>query len=187
MGQSKVAYRYAKALFDLALETGKVDEVHADLNTIQQANQNELKSILGSPVIGSEKKTAIFEAVFAQHVQPITISFFKLIFHKGRSVAIKDIIEAYFDKYRIHKGIKVVEMTTAVAVSDQVRQSIVKELQQNKMLSGKSIELKEKVDASILGGLVLQVDDKLFDASIKHDLQFIKKQFIKNMYVSQIK
>jgi F-type H+-transporting ATPase subunit delta len=55
------------------------------------------------------------------------------------------------------------------------------------MLSGKSIELKEKVDASILGGLVLQVDDKLFDASIKHDLQFIKKQFIKNMYVSQIK
>jgi F-type H+-transporting ATPase subunit delta len=174
MGQSKVAYRYAKALFDLALETGKVDQVHAD-------------SLLSSPVIGSDKKTSIFEAVFAQHVQPVTVSFFKLIFHKGRAVAIKDIIEAYFDKYRAHKGIKVVEMTTAVSVSDEVRQSIVKELQQNKMLSGKSIELKEKVDASIIGGIVLQVDDKLFDASIKHDLQFIKKQFIKNMYVSQIK
>jgi F-type H+-transporting ATPase subunit delta len=110
-----------------------------------------------------------------------------LIFHKGRAVAIKDIIEAYFDKYRLHKGIKVVEMTTAVAVSDEVRQSIVKELQNNKMLAGKSIELKEKVDPSLIGGLVMQVDDKLFDASIKHDLQFIKKQFINNMYVSQIK
>jgi F-type H+-transporting ATPase subunit delta len=187
MGHSKVAYRYAKALFDLALETGKVDQVHADLNTIQQANHKELSTLLGSPVIGSDKKTSIFEAVFAQHVQPITVSFFKLIFYKGRAVAIKDIIEAYFDKYRLHKGIKVVEMTTAVAVSDEVRQSIVKELQNNKMLAGKSIELKEKVDPSIIGGLVMQVDDKLFDASIKHDLQFIKKQFIKNMYVSQIK
>jgi F-type H+-transporting ATPase subunit delta len=187
MGQSKVAYRYAKALFDLAIETGKVDQVHADLKTIQQANHKELYTLLSSPVIGSDKKTSIFEAVFAQHVQSVTVSFFKLIFHKGRAVAIKEIIEAYFDKYRAYKGIKVVEMTTAVSVSDEVRQSIVKELQQNNMLSGKSIELKEKVDASIIGGLVLQVDDKLFDASIKHDLQFIKKQFIKNMYVSQIK
>ena len=46
--------------------------------------------------------------------------------------------------------------------------------------------LKEKVDASIIGGIVLQVDDKLFDASIKHDLQTIKRQFINNMYVSQL-
>lgn len=187
MGQSKVAYRYAKALFDLASETGKVDQVQADLHTVQQANQGELKTLLGSPVISSDKKTSIFEAVFAKHVQPITASFFKLIFHKGRAVAIKDIIEAYFDKYRVHKGIKVVEMTTAVSVSEEVKQAIVKELQNNKMLAGKTIELKEKVDASIIGGLVLQVDDKLFDASIKHDLQFIKRQFIKNMYVSQIK
>jgi len=186
MGQSKVAYRYAKALFDLALETGKVDQVHADLNTIQQANHKELSSLLVSPVIGGDKKTAIFEAVFAQHVQPLTISFFKLIFHKGRSVAIKDIIDAYFDKYRLHKGIQVVEMTTAVAVTEEVKQAIVKELQNNKMLAGKTIELQEKVDASIIGGLVVQVNDKLFDASIKHDLQFIKSQFIKNMYVSQI-
>jgi len=42
------------------------------------------------------------------------------------------------------------------------------------------------VDPSIIGGLIVQVDDKLFDASIKHDLQHIKRQFIKNMYVSQL-
>jgi F-type H+-transporting ATPase subunit delta len=109
-----------------------------------------------------------------------------LIFNKGRSVAIKDIIEAYFEKYRLHKGIKVVEMTTAVSISDEVKQAIVKELQNINMLEGKTIELREKVDASIIGGIVLQVDDKLFDASIKHDLQTIKRQFIKNMYVSQL-
>lgn len=186
MGHSKVAYRYAKALFDLALETGNVDEVHLDLTQINRVNHKELSAILGSPVIGGEKKIAIFEAVFSNHVQPITTSFFKLIFNKGRSVAIKDIIEAYFDKYRLHKGIKVVEMTTAVSLSEEVKQAIVKELQHINMLVGKTIELKEKVDASIIGGIVVQVDDKLFDASIKHDLQTIKRQFIKNMYVSQL-
>jgi F-type H+-transporting ATPase subunit delta len=186
MGHSKVGYRYAKALFDLALETGKVDDVQVDLTQINKVNHKELSAILSSPVIGGEKKIAIFEAVFSNQVQPITISFFKLIFNKGRSVAIKDIIEAYFDKYRLHKGIKVVEMTTAVSISDEVKQAIVKELQNINMLEGKTIELREKVDASIIGGIVLQVDDKLFDASIKHDLQTIKRQFIKNMYVSQL-
>ena len=186
MGHSKVAYRYAKALFDRALETGKVDDVHADLTQIKKVNHKELSAILGSPVIGGEKKIAIFEAVFSNHVQPITISFFKLIFNKSRSLAIKDIIEAYFDKYRLHKGIKVVEMTTAVSISEDVKQAIVKELQNINMLVGKTIELKEKVDASIIGGILLQVEDKLFDASIKHDLQTIKRQFINNMYVSQL-
>jgi hypothetical protein len=71
MGQSKVAYRYAKALFDLALETGKVDQVHADLNTIQQANHKELSSLLVSPVIGGDKKTAI---CFSKHVFEIKSS-----------------------------------------------------------------------------------------------------------------
>ena len=77
-------------------------------------------------------------------------------------------------------------MTTAVSISEDVKQAIVKELQNINMLVGKTIELKEKVDASIIGGILLQVEDKLFDASIKHDLQTIKRQFINNMYVSQL-
>jgi F-type H+-transporting ATPase subunit delta len=99
---------------------------------------------------------------------------------------INNIVDAFLDMYRLNKGIKVVEVTTAVAVTDEVRSAIIKKLEENSMLKGKSIELKEKVDPSILGGLVVQVDDKLFDASIRHDLQHIKRQFIKNMYVSEI-
>jgi F-type H+-transporting ATPase subunit delta len=54
-------------------------------------------------------------------------------------------------------------------------------------LTASELELKEKVDASIIGGLVVQIEDKLFDASIKHDLLDIKRQFIKNMYVRDIR
>jgi F-type H+-transporting ATPase subunit delta len=142
--------------------------------------------MLMSPVVKGEKKIAIFEAVFSKHIQPLTNSFFKLIFSKGRSVAINEIILAFIEKYRDQKGIKLVELTTAVEVSKEIQDNISSLLKENQLLKGKSIELKTNVDASIIGGLVVQVDDQLFDASIRHDLQVIKKQFIENMYISKI-
>ena len=186
MRQTKVASRYAKALFDLALETGKLEEVRDDLALISGVDHPELKVLLASPIIRGDKKIAIFEAVFARSVQAVTTAFFRLIFSKGRSLAIAEMIESYASLYREHKGIKVVELTTAVPVSDEINSEIALLLSKNKMMQDKTIELKDKVDPAILGGLVVQVDDQLFDASIRHDLQFIKRQFIKNMYVSEI-
>lgn len=187
MRQTKVAQRYAKALFDLALETGKVEEIKNDLDTINGVKHPELQILLVSPVITGEKKTSVFDAVFASHIQPLTTSFFKLVFTKGRSVAIKEIVSAFMNMYRIHKGIQVVELTTAIPLSEETRNSVKAILQQNVMLLNKTIELNEHVDASLIGGMVVQVDDKLFDASIRHDLQFIKRQFVKNMYVQEIR
>jgi len=186
MRQTKVAQRYAKAIFDLAVETSKLEEVKNDFELIQSVQNKDLHLILMSPIVKGEKKIAIFEAVFSKHIQPITSSFFKLIFSKGRSVAINDIINAFIEKYRIQKGIKLVELTTAVEVSKEIQGNISAVLKENSLLKGKSIELKTKVDSSIIGGLIVQVDDKLFDASIRHDLQVIKKQFIENMYISKI-
>jgi F-type H+-transporting ATPase subunit delta len=186
MRQTKVAQRYAKALFDLALETGKVEEVKNDLDTISNVNHSELNIFFVSPVIAGDKKSSVFDAIFASHIQPLTASFFKLVFSKGRSVAIKEILDAFLEMYRNHKGIQIVELTTAVSMTEGMKAELINILQENVMLKNKTIELKEHVDASILGGLVVQVEDKLFDASIQHDLQHIKKQFIKNMYVKQI-
>lgn len=187
MRQPKVANRYAKALFDIALEQGRLEEVKRDIELIGRTQHRELAVLLASPVVTGEKKTAVFEAVFATHVSPLTVAFFKLIFDKGRSIAIKEILEAFVSKYKVHMGIQVVKVTTAVALTDEGRAQISTGLKDNKMLAGKTIELQESVDAAIIGGLVVQVEDKLFDASIKHDLQHIKRQFIKNMYIRDIR
>lgn len=186
MRQTKVAQRYAKAIFDLAVETSKLEEVKNDFALIQSVQHKELHMMLMSPVVKGEKKVAIFEAVFSRHIQPLTNSFFKLIFSKGRSIAINEIILAFINKYRIQKGIKLVELTTAIEVSKDIQEKISSILQENQILKGKSIELNTKVDPSIIGGLIVQMEDKLFDASIRHDLQVIKKQFIENMYISKI-
>jgi F-type H+-transporting ATPase subunit delta len=186
MGQLKVAKRYGKALFDLALESGKLEEAMQDLTLIKSLSHKDLAIVLVSPVVTSYKKVNIFTAIFAKHIQPLTLAFFKLVFLKGRSIAIKEIIEAFSSMYREQKGIKVVKLTTAIPLSDDIKKIIGQELQKSSLLTGKTIELNEKVDPSIIGGLTIQVDDQLFDASIKHDLQHIKRQFIKNMYVSEI-
>lgn len=186
MYQIKVAQRYAKAIFDLAVETSKLEEVKTDLELIRSVQHKDLQLMLMSPVIKSEKKSAIFEAVFSKHIQPLTNSFFKLIFSKGRAVAFNEIIFAFISKYRTLKGIKLVELTTAQEVSKEIQEKVSVVLAGHKNFIGKRIELTSKVDPSIIGGFIVQVEDQLFDASIRHDLRVIKKQFIENMYISKI-
>ncbi|MEY3152808.1 MAG: synthase subunit delta, partial [Bacteroidota bacterium] len=84
------------------------------------------------------------------------------------------------------KGIQLVQLTTAVEVSTDIKNKVSSLLKEHKLLKGKSIELVSNVDASIIGGLIVKLDDQLFDASIRHDLKVIKKQFIENMYISKI-
>ena len=187
MRQTRVAGRYSKALFDLANETGQVEEVRKDIDLIRSVKHDEFSRVLASPVINGEKKVSIFSAVFEGKISPLTLSFFKLIFMKGRSDVMKDILESFDDHYRVWKGIDVIELTTAVPMDDTVRAQMRKRFEELPRYKGRTVELREKVDEKILGGFVAQFEDLLYDASIRHDLQYIKKQFIENMYVQKIR
>ncbi|MFN5937532.1 MAG: ATP synthase F1 subunit delta [Sphingobacteriales bacterium] len=187
MRQPKVASRYAKALFDLAVETGALEKVKDDINTIAAAAVGDLNTVMVSPVIRGDQKEKIFAAIFGDKVSPLTISFFNLVFKKGREVAIREIMEAYMDLYRAHHHIQKVEITTATPVEPQVHQQILDSMRKVEGYEQAKFDVSPKVDPSIVGGFVLQVGDNLFDASIRHDLQTIKKQFIENMYVQNIR
>lgn len=187
MRQSKVASRYAKALFDLALETSVLEKIKEDIRLIAATTVGELHAVMMSPVIRGDKKEKIFAAVFGDKVNALTTSFFTLLFRKGREVAIRDIMEAYMELYRKHHKIQRVEITTAVSVDEKVHQKILESMHQMKGYEQMQFDVQAKVDPSIVGGFVLQVGDTLFDASIRHDLQVIRKQFIENMYVQKIR
>jgi F-type H+-transporting ATPase subunit delta len=187
MRQTRVAGRYSKALFDLANETGQVEEVRKDIDLIRSVKHDEFSRVLASPVINGEKKVAIFSGVFSGKISPLTLSFFNLIFKKGRSEVLKDILESFDDHYRAWKGIDVIELTTAEALNDTARSQMLKRFQELPRYKNRTVELREKVDEKIIGGFVAQFEDLLYDASIRHDLQYIKKQFIENMYVQKIR
>lgn len=187
MRNSRVANRYSKALMDLAIETSQVEAVKKDIENISLATTGELNQVLLSPVIGHEKKVKIFSAIFSGKITNLTESFFNLVFAKGREVVLTDILKEFNDEYRRMQGIKVLELTTATPVSEGLKADIKAKFEALPQYKGVKMEITEKLDENILGGFLAQVDDQLFDASIRRDLAVIKKQFVENMYVQKIR
>jgi F-type H+-transporting ATPase subunit delta len=187
MRNKLVAQRYAKALMDLSIERNELEQVKADIDLIRASLTPELKMVMNSSVISGQKKTEIFRAIFKGRLIPLTFSFFDLVFSKRREVVLTEIVDEFNEKYRNLKGIEIIEITTAVEVSDDIKKDIQKRFQALKQFQNKTIEIKSKVDQNILGGFIAKGRDILFDASVKHDLQHIGRQFIENMYIQRIR
>ncbi len=187
MRQYKVANRYAKALFTLAVETNQLDTVIKDMKLIQAVDHEEFRRVIGSPIISGDKKADLFRAVFGNRISELTSKFFNLVFQKGRVTSLSEIRQEFENQYRAYKKIRIMKLTTAVDVSDEVKEDIRQRVQNIERFRGSTLQLEHSVDESIVGGFVLQVDDELYDASIRHDLNFIRKQFVENMYVQKIR
>lgn len=187
MQNKLAAQRYAKALIDLAIERSQLEEVKADIDLIRATMTPDFEKVLLSPVITDHKKSQIFKAVFEGRVSQLTFSFFDLVFSKRREWILREIAEAFFEKYRELKGIEVIEITTAVEISDDLKKTIHDRFQNLPKFQNKTIEIKSKVDESILGGFIAQSHDILFDASVKNDLQYIGRQFLENLYIQRIR
>jgi F-type H+-transporting ATPase subunit delta len=187
MRQYKVANRYAKALFTLAVETNQLEEVNKDIELIRAVEHEEFRRIILSPIINGDKKVALFDAVFGGRISKLTQSFFNLVFQKGRMTSLIEIRDDFALQYREYKGIKIMKLTTAVPVSDETKENIRKRILDIERYKNSTLILEEKVDPSLVGGFVIQIDDELFNASIKNDLEFIKNQFVENMYIQKIR
>ncbi|HRO44114.1 MAG TPA: ATP synthase F1 subunit delta [Flavipsychrobacter sp.] len=187
MQNPRLAARYAKSLLDLAVEQNQLDTTLADVKLLDQiASQSpEFAVVLRSPVIKADKKQAVVEAVLGNRLSPLTKAFVTLLVAKGRESNLVEISRAFIAQYKDLKRIKTVKLTTAVPVSDAVKQKIMQRA--TATLNNNQVELIEKVNPDIIGGFVLEMDDKLFDASIRRDLNDVRAQFKKNIYVSQLR
>ncbi|MFY7963625.1 MAG: ATP synthase F1 subunit delta [Chitinophagaceae bacterium] len=187
MPNPRLANRYAKSLIDLAVEKGQLEVVYADMKFLQAAckNSKELVSMLQSPIITADKKDKVLEAITAGKATEITTSFNKLLVKKGREFELPEIVEAYIEQYNAIKGIHKVKLTTAIEVSQELKQSIIEKAVKESGVN--SVELETKVDTDLIGGFVLEFNNNLVDASIARDLRDIRKQFSKNLYVPAIR
>ncbi len=183
----RLATRYAKSLLDLAVERGELEKVFADMEYLQAVckGHREFTNLLKSPIVNPDTKKKIVEAVTAGKISELTKSFNALLISKGRESNLPEITTAFIRQYKEFKDIHTVKVTTAVPISDNVRQSI---KEQVKKASGyDNIELDEKIDDGIIGGFVLQIGDKLIDASIAYDLRNIARQFENNDFIYKIR
>src|SRR5215831_12511344 len=187
MQNKLVAQRYAKALIDLAVERNELEKAKTDIDFIRACMTPELRMVMASPVISDKKKTEVFRTIFKEKLSPLTYSFFDLVFSKRREWVLPEIADEFIEKYREIKGIEIIEITTAVDISDELKTNIQKRFQNLPRFQNKTVEIRSKVNPDILGGFIAQSHDILFDASIKNDLYSIGRQFIENMYIQRIR
>ena len=187
MPNPRLAARYAKSIIDLCVEQNSLEETLADMKYLGGVckESKDFTNVLRSPVINADKKHNIIDAVVGAQLKPLSKAFVNLLVSKGREENLPEIAEAFVQQYKELKNIKTVTVTTATPMSDSVKQSIMTKVVA--ALPDASIEMREVVREDIIGGFVLQMDDKLFDASIRRDLYDVKKQFSKNIYVAELR
>lgn len=187
MQNPRLAGRYAKSLLDLSIEQGGLEATLNDMQLVDSTcrQSREFTVVLRSPVIKADKKEAIINAVLGSSLSPLTKGFISLLVGKGREANLPEIASAFIAQYKAMKGIRPVKLTTAAPVDDRVKESIRQKVAAS--MPGQTVELESKVDPSLIGGFVLEVGDKLIDVSIRRDLHDVKKQFLENLYVQNIR
>ncbi len=179
MNESKISVRYSKALFLSAREKGIVDRVRQDMMLLLEISAFEdVRDLITSPVIQSSVKKGALNEIFKDRVESITLSLILLTVANNRESFLPGIARSFIDKADRFNGITKVTLTTAIPVSDSVRQSI-KGLIEKSMTT--TVDMEEKQDPGITGGFLLKVEDTFVDASVKSQLRRIKKQITKEI------
>lgn len=172
---SRAAIRYAKAILDIATASGKSEAVNADMKSITAAlaESHELQVFLSSPVVRLEaKKNALLE-IFAG-VQQETQSLFQLLFTNKRFEILGAIAKQYAHLYDESIGVEIAKVTTAIPMTPELESKIMTKIAE---LSTKKITVENIVDPSIIGGFVLRVGDKQYNASVAAKLNELKREF----------
>lgn len=180
MANSRAAHRYAKALLDLAVEQNILEQVHTDMQLLAATceENRSLVNMLQSPIVPHYKKFAVLKEIFKSRVSPVSFSIFEIITRKNREEILFDVAKQFHAQYNLYKGIQAAQVVTTFPIDDALRNQFKTIVQE---ASGKpQVELKEKIDPSLIGGFVIQIGDKLIDESVKGKLQALKQQFSKN-------
>ncbi|HKH62102.1 MAG TPA: ATP synthase F1 subunit delta [Flavitalea sp.] len=183
----RLAARYAKSLIGLATEQNQLEDVYRDMILLQSVckSNRDFVNLLRSPIVTPDKKESILQAAISGSVTELTTSFNRLLIKKGREAVLPEIADAFIEQYKHQKGIHIVKLTTAVPVSEEVKQAIISKVQS--LTPMKTVELQTEVQENIIGGFLLEVGDTLVDASISYDLNKIRSQFLNNDFIYKIR
>ncbi|MES2701690.1 MAG: ATP synthase F1 subunit delta [Bacteroidota bacterium] len=187
MQNPRLASRYAKSLLDLAVEQNGLDATLKDMQLLRSIfrSSRELEVMLGSPVISGDKKLNVMNAVLKEYkVNALTTSFITLLISKGREATLSQIVTSFVEQYNTLKNIRTVRLTTAAPLTDGLKSSISTKIAG--YMPTDTIEMRTSVDESLIGGFVLEIGDRLFDASVKKSLQDLKSKVVDHTYESKI-
>ena len=182
MISSKITYRYAKALLDLAISENLMKECLADMKLLDKVckENSELVLLFKSPIINTDKKISIIKEVFENKLSKISTLFIEIISNKNRESLIPLIAQNFIALHKTHNKIATAKVITASPLDKSLR------LQVEDYIKSKTdfdLDLIEEVDESIIGGAIVKMGDQQLDGSIKRSIKELKNTYNKNLYI----
>jgi F-type H+-transporting ATPase subunit delta len=164
-----VAHVYSDALFEVAIEENKIDQLFQELQEITDLFKSypEFFELFKTPKISVEDKKKSIEVVFKGKISDEMMNFLKIILDKRRSSAIFTIKNEFDKKVYAHKGIEKATVESAIALEEAQLKGLEVKLSE---MTGKQIELKNVINKDVLGGLLLRVGDKVVDGTLRKRL-----------------
>jgi F-type H+-transporting ATPase subunit delta len=172
--QSRAAIRYAKAIFEIAIEENAIENVFNDMNVIDSLSNDssDFRNLLtNSQIKYQDKKNAILSLI--ESYSGLTVKLIDLLINNKRVYIVNDIAKSFIQLYNRHNDIKEAVVITATPINKDLEEKILSKIN---VADIKSINLKNIVDPSILGGFIIRFDGKEYNASVKQNLNNLKTE-----------
>lgn len=168
------ARRYAEAAFEVALRDDQLDRWRDDLAVAADIlGRPEVESIVRSPAVSLAQRLGLVSDLLATRIQPGALRLVSLLVSRGRASVLPRVSEEYARRLNTHRGIVTATVTSAVPLTADQTAAIRSRVE---TMAGSAVELHTVVDPGLLGGLTIQVRDRLLDASIRGRLERLRDQ-----------
>lgn len=169
-----ISKEYASALFELAAEGGAEREFADALRFIEKelSAQPDYMTLLSSPNIPKDERCALLDRAFSDSVPEYVMSMTKLLCERGRMRDFGEVAREYDSLYRALELISDARITSVVELTDEEKKALVARLEN---MCHRKVRPTYEIDPSILGGIVVRMDDTLIDGSLKRKLKDVKE------------
>ncbi|HBK71397.1 MAG TPA: ATP synthase F1 subunit delta [Flavobacteriaceae bacterium] len=178
MRESRAAIRYAKAVLSLSTDLKQADKVNEDMLLMHSTidGSEKLQSLLKSPVVKSNVKKSALLAVFS-NINKTSQSLINQLIENKRLSLLSEVAKQYTILFDLSKGSEIAKVITAVALTKDLEQKVLAKV---KEITGKNVTLESTIDPTIIGGFILRVGDKQFDASVSGKMNNLRRALINN-------
>ncbi len=177
MKDTRVAKRYAAALFGVAQRDGILDAVAQDITLIERfvGEVPYLRAVLLQPLITEDRKLKVVDDAFGDRVTASSLNFVKLLIRKRREDLISECIAEFRHLVAEAQNRVSARATTAVPLTELQTQQMVAGLEK---MTGKTVTLTTEIDPAILGGAVIRMGDTVIDGSVRGSLERLERQLM---------
>ena len=174
MSSTRAAIRYAKAILEIASSKNAANDVSNDMFLISSTIKEnvELDTFIQNPTIKVEVKENALLEVFAS-TNGVTKSLFHLLFENKRFEILGAVASEYTKLFAEMNGVEVAKVTTAIPMDADLEAKVKAKIA---TFSDKKVTIENPVDASIIGGFILRIGDKQYNASVANRLQVLKRE-----------